>query len=285
MNIPDRLFITLQYCLPQKLLSRMVGMLAECRSPWLKNLLIKAFIARYKVNMDEAQHAEAEDYVNFNEFFTRSLKPDSRQLDTTPNSIVSPADGLISEAGSIQGDMLLQAKGQHYRLKSLLGGDAKLASDFTNGKFATIYLSPRDYHRVHMPSDGILRKSIYVPGKLFSVNQATANHVPDLFARNERLVCVFDGPTGSYAIILVGAMIVGGIETVWGGQVAPPGKTACITDYASAIELLRGAEMGRFKLGSTVILLFGGKSVQWHEQIKAGQNVRVGEAIAALQPA
>ena len=284
MSLTAKLFIALQHCLPQHLLSRGIGYLADSRVNWLKNFLINRFIAQYNVDMSEAQFADAADYPSFNAFFTRSLKPESRQLDAVANNIASPADGVISEAGSIQGDTLLQAKGQHYDLKMLLGGDLALANQFGHGKFATIYLSPSDYHRVHMPLEGTLRKSIYVPGKLFSVNQTTADHVPNLFARNERLVCIFDGPTGPFAMILVGALIVAGIETVWSGQVTPLSKLACSTDYSKAITLARGAEMGRFKLGSTVILLFGQNAAHWQTNIAAGSVVRVGEAIGALDP-
>lgn len=282
MSILDRLFIWLQYCMPKQLLSRLVGLLADIEIQWIKNLLIKIFIAQYQVDMSEAQYADAAKYTSFNEFFTRSLKIGLRPIDPTLSSIVSPADGVVSEAGLINQSTLFQAKGQHYNLQMLLGGDTALAEPFENGSFATIYLSPKDYHRVHMPAQGTLRKSIYVPGKLFSVNQTTANHVPQLFARNERLICFFDGPNGAFVVILVGALIVAGIETVWSGQVAPKSKKICTTDYSQAITLNRGDEMGRFKLGSTVILLFPEKSAAWGDEIIAGHGVKVGSRIGSI---
>ncbi|MDA8965210.1 archaetidylserine decarboxylase [Pseudomonadales bacterium] len=278
----DRLFILLQHCMPQQLLSRLTGLLADIETQWIKNFLIKTFIAQYKVDMSEAQYADAAQYTSFNEFFTRSLKSGLRPVDPAVSSIVSPADGVVSEAGLIDKTTLLQAKGQHYDLQMLLGGDAVLAKPFENGSFATIYLSPKDYHRVHMPAQGTLLKSIYVPGELFSVNQTTANYVPQLFARNERLICFFDGPNGAFVVILVGALIVAGIETVWSGQVAPKSKTICTTDYSQAITLNRGDEMGRFKLGSTVILLFPEKSAAWSDEIIAGHEVKMGSRIGSM---
>lgn len=282
MSILDRLFILLQHCMPQQLLSRLTGLLADIETQWIKNFLIKTFIAQYKVDMSEAQYADAAQYTSFNEFFTRSLKSGLRPVDPAVSSIVSPADGVVSEAGLIDKTTLLQAKGQHYDLQMLLGGDAVLAKPFENGSFATIYLSPKDYHRVHMPAQGTLLKSIYVPGELFSVNQTTANYVPQLFARNERLICFFDGPNGAFVVILVGALIVAGIETVWSGQVAPKSKTICTADYSQAITLNRGDEMGRFKLGSTVILLFPEKSAAWSDEIIAGHEVKMGSRIGSM---
>ena len=274
-------FVILQYLLPQQLLSRLVGRLAECQTPWLKNLLIKQFIQRYKVNMAEAIEGEAESYPNFNAFFTRALKADARPICADENSVACPADGAISQIGSIASARILQAKGQDYSLSQLLGGDEALASQFRDGAFATIYLSPKDYHRVHMPLDGELRQSIYVPGQLFSVNQTTAENVNSLFARNERLICLFDTPAGPMAMILVGAMIVAGIETVWAGQVAPPPRQLTRVEYprSESVSLKKGEEMGRFKLGSTVILLFGKDRMDWDSKFIATSPTRLGEKL------
>ena len=208
----SRLFILFQYLLPHHLLSRAVGILAQ--NHLLRKLFIRAFIRRYKVDLSQAKIQEVEKFENFNAFFTRELQADARPLSTAKGAIVCPADGAVSQLGDIADGNLLQAKGKHYSCQSLLAGDAQMAALFQSGKFATIYLSPRDYHRVHMPMAGILKKTIYVPGKLFSVNQTTAESVPNLFARNERLVCLFTTAAGPMAVILVGAMIVAGIDTV-----------------------------------------------------------------------
>lgn len=278
------LFIIVQYLLPQHLLSRLAGWLAECRTPWLKNLLIDAFIRRYKVDMSQAEQPDARCYENFNAFFTRPLKPDARPLDPDPGSILCPADGAISEIGRIEAGRILQAKGQHYSLTELVG-DTQLAEAFQGGSFATIYLSPRDYHRVHMPIAGTLTDMLYVPGKLFSVNQTTADNVPALFARNERAVCLFETEAGPMAVILVGAMIVAGIETVWDGQVAPPPRRLTHRRYnqpQQPIQLARGEEMGRFKLGSTVVLLFGPGRAEWTQGLVNCSPVQLGQRLGSL---
>lgn len=275
------LFILFQYLVPQHLLSRLVGKLAECRTPWLKNLLIKRFIEHYDVNMAEAADPDYENYPHFNAFFTRPLKEGAR--DICEEGIASPADGAISQLGDIVDGRIFQAKGQSYTAQELLGGDAALAAPFAGGKFATIYLSPKDYHRVHMPTAGTLRHGIYVPGDLFSVNNATADNVPRLFSRNERYVAIFDTQYGPMAMVLVGAMIVAGIETVWGGQVAPIKRTLQRTDYPCHIDtqqLAKGDEMGRFKLGSTVVLLFGKDALEWAEDLSHARPLRMGERIA-----
>lgn len=275
------LFILFQYIVPQHLLSRLVGKLAECRTPWLKNALIKRFIAQYEVNMEEAADPDYENYENFNAFFTRPLQDGAR--DICDEGLASPADGAISQLGNIEEGRIFQAKGQHYTATELLGGDQALADLFEGGKFATIYLSPKDYHRVHMPISGTLRHGIYVPGDLFSVNNATADNVPRLFSRNERYVAIFDTELGPMAMVLVGAMIVAGIETVWAGQVAPVKRTIQRTDYPCQIEtqqLAKGDEMGRFKLGSTVVLLFGKDALNWEEHLQHASPVRMGEQIA-----
>jgi phosphatidylserine decarboxylase len=275
------LFILFQYIVPQHLLSRLVGKLAECRTPWFKNAIIKRFIDQYQVNMEEAAEPDHECYENFNAFFTRPLREGAR--DICEEGIASPADGAVSQLGDIEHGRIFQAKGQSYTSLELLGGDEALAKLFDGGKFATIYLSPKDYHRVHMPISGTLRHGIYVPGDLFSVNNATADNVPRLFSRNERYVAIFDTEFGPMAMVLVGAMIVAGIETVWGGQVAPVTRTIQRTDYPSKIDtqaLAKGDEMGRFKLGSTVVLLFGKDAVEWAEHLAHASPLKMGERIA-----
>ncbi len=278
----DQLFILLQHLLPQHLLSRLVGRLADCRIPWVKNGFIDLFRRRYPIDMSLAQEEDPHAYPSFNAFFTRALKPDARPIDESALAIVSPADGAISQLGKIDYGRIFQAKGRGYSLVSLLGGDSERAAPFIDGQFATIYLSPRDYHRVHMPVAGTLREAIYVPGDLYSVNQATAAGVENLFARNERLVTLFDTEYGPMAMVLVGAMIVAGIETVWSGQIAPASKQP-LTLYSrtepARVQLAKGAEMGRFKLGSTVILLFGRDALQWQETLAAGATVTLGRCI------
>ena len=249
----DQLFSLIQYPLPHHLISRLVGQLAECRTPWLKNLLIEQFIRVFDVDMSQAREPNPHAYDCFNAFFTRAMRDDARPIG---DGLVSPTDGVLSQSGRIEHGTLIQAKGQAYSLTALLGGDSRRAEPFRNGSFATIYLSPRDYHRVHMPLGGTLREMAYVPGRLFSVNLATAANVPGLFARNERLVCIFDTEFGPMAMVLVGAMIVAAIETVWAGQITPKSGQVQTTRYNEVIELAKGAEMGRFKLGSTVILCF-----------------------------
>jgi phosphatidylserine decarboxylase len=213
------LFILFQYLIPQHLLSRLVGRLADCRWNWLKNLLIKAFIRAYKVNMSEAVFSEAADFSCFNDFFTRQLQPDARLACAEANVLISPADGAISEFGSIDNDKLLQAKGRHYTLGELLGDANGTAKQFLNGDFITIYLSPKDYHRVHAPTSGKLIESHYIPGKLFSVNESSVSSIPNIFARNERLVTTFETDHGKVALIMVGAMIVAGIKSSWNEEI------------------------------------------------------------------
>jgi len=281
----NRLFVLLQYLLPQHLLSRLAGRLAETTRPWLKNPMIKLFIRRYGVDMSEAVEADPCVYSCFNDFFTRALKPGVRPIDSGPDSLVCPADGSVSQLGEIQEGRIFQAKGQFYTCLELLGGDKALAETFAGGRFATIYLSPRDYHRVHMPCSGRLRTSIAIPGELFSVNEVTAHQVPRLFARNERLVTTFDTDQGPMAMVLVGAMIVAGIETVWGGQALPMSRRIQRLDYrpeACSINLAKGEEMGRFKLGSTVILLFPRDRVAWDPAYRVGSRTRMGEALGQL---
>ncbi len=278
----NTLFIFFQHLVPQHLLSRLVGAIAESEWPWLKNTFITWFINRYQVDMSEAANPNPSSYKNFNAFFTRQLTSGAREIVDGDSSIACPADGAISQLGTIEQGRIFQAKGQTYSLTELLGGDESIAAKFDNGKFATIYLSPKDYHRVHMPLAGTLEKMIYVPGDLFSVNTVTAENVPRLFSRNERAVCIFSTDYGPMAVILVGAMIVAGIETTWAGQVAPIKRTVSTFDYQSnpePISLDKGAEMGRFKLGSTAIVLFGKDAAQWESAFSAGTATRMGELL------
>ena len=276
-------FILLQRLLPQHLLSRLLGRLAAARSPrWLKNAAIRLFVARYRVDLAEAERPLAEAYESFNAFFTRALREGVRPL--CPTGVACPADGAISQCGEIDGDRLLQAKGRHYTVGALLGGSDERAERFRGGDFVTIYLSPRDYHRVHMPLDGRLTATRYIPGDLYSVNSRTAAGVDRLFARNERLVCHFDTPRGPMAMVLVGAMIVAGIETVWSGQEAPRPRRIETRDYLQApapVLLDRGAEMGRFLLGSTVIVLLPAGVAAWNADCVAGAAVRLGQQLSA----
>ncbi|MBP6723801.1 MAG: phosphatidylserine decarboxylase [Halioglobus sp.] len=277
----DKIFIFLQHILPQHLLSRCTGALADLRHPlWLKNWLIHVFIRQFKVDMSEAADPDPRSYASFNAFFTRPLREDARS--PAEADVICPADGAISQLGDIRGGRIFQAKGQSFSTWELLGGDSERAGLFADGRFATIYLAPRDYHRVHMPLAGRLTATSYIPGKLFSVNRVTAESVPRLFARNERLVCYFDTAAGPMAMILVGAMVVAGIETVWSGQVAPPTSEPVLRDYVAVprvIELAQGEEMGRFKLGSTVILLFGKDAVEFDPTYVAGAATRLGESL------
>ncbi|MGH1429961.1 MAG: archaetidylserine decarboxylase [Neptuniibacter sp.] len=284
-SFKESLFILFQHIVPQHLLSRLVGTIADSKTPWVKNLFIRWFAKKYQINMSEARDEIPSNYPSFNAFFTRELKADARPIDQTELSIVSPADGAISQLGGIEHGRIFQAKGRGYSLSTLLGGDQKRTEQFTNGNFATIYLSPRDYHRVHMPVTGTLTHTTYIPGDLFSVNQTTAEGVDQLFARNERLVAYFDTEYGPMAMVLVGAMIVAGIETVWSGQEAPRLKKPIHTPFSnqssSPITLEKGEEMGRFKLGSTVILLFGEDRISWESSLTATSPVQLGRVIAS----
>ncbi|MEL0027247.1 MAG: archaetidylserine decarboxylase [Perlucidibaca sp.] len=272
----DRLLTLPQYLLPQHGLSRLVGRLAESRTPWIKDTFIRKFAARYEIDMSEAAEPDLGAYDSFNAFFTRALKPGARPLDDAPGNILCPADGAISQLGQIEQDQVFQAKGHSYSLSDLLASETDAAA-FIGGQFATVYLSPRDYHRVHMPFAGRLTKSVYIPGDLFSVNTRTAEQVPNLFARNERLVAHFDTVLGPMVVILVGAMIVASIETVWGG-VEAIGPDIRSSDHGqTATTLAAGAEMGRFRLGSTAIVLFGPDVMRWDATFKAGSPTRMGQ--------
>jgi phosphatidylserine decarboxylase len=278
----DKLFIKLQHWVPQHALSRFVGNIANSRNPFIKNTFIKWFVKRYNVDMSIAKEENPTAYASFNDFFTRELKPGARPMCGEPNVVVCPADGAISQLGKIINGRIFQAKGQDFSATELLGGDAALAGEFAEGDFATIYLSPKDYHRVHMPFGGKLRAMISIPGELFSVNTVTAENVPRLFSRNERVAAIFDTDIGPMAVVLVGAMIVAGIETVWDGQIAPMGSgepETSLYPYQN-ITLERGAEMGRFKLGSTAIILFAKDKVVWETQFTSGATTRLGVKLA-----
>ncbi|GAA5443522.1 phosphatidylserine decarboxylase proenzyme [Microbulbifer sp. NBRC 101763] len=279
-----KLFATLQYLTPQHAFSRAAGWLANTQIKSIKDPFTRWFVDKYGVNMQEAKETDCTAYRTFNDFFTRELKEGVRPIVSGEHSLACPADGAISQLGGIHNGRIFQAKGHDYSLLELVGGDPELAAQFNDGHFATVYLSPKDYHRVHMPMAGTLRSMIYVPGQLFSVNTVTAENVPRLFARNERLVCVFDTAAGPMAMILVGAMIVAGIETVWAGQVTPHKRDVRSTNYldTAPIHLKKGEEMGRFKLGSTVIMLFGKEQVRWLDSLDAETTVRMGEHFGNL---
>jgi phosphatidylserine decarboxylase len=284
VRLIDRLFVLLLQLLPHHLLSRLVWLLTRWRWAPFKDWAIPRFIRLFDVDMSPARTPYAVDYADFNAFFTRALREGARPI-CGEGLLACPADGQISALGSIRGDGILQAKGMDYSLQDLLGGDAALAAQFHDGQFATIYLSPRDYHRVHMPLSGQLREMIHVPGRLFSVNARTARTLPRLFSRNERLVCLFDTQVGPMAVILVGAIFVGCMDTVWAGTVAPADLRNSRWRYGEvepSIQLEQGEEMGRFNMGSTVILLLGKDALSWQEHLREGSQVRMGEAFARL---
>lgn len=276
----SKLFALIQYPLPHHLLSRLVGRLAECRQPAIKNALARAFIRRFGVDMAEAAEPDPAAYATFNDFFTRALKADARPI---AEGLVSPADGRLSQFGAIEAGQLMQAKGHRFSAEALLGGDVEAATRYLGGSFATVYLSPSDYHRVHMPLSGTLTEMVYVPGRLFSVNAATTEQVPNLFARNERLVCHFETEHGPMAMVLVGAMIVAAIETVWAGQITPlPKGGVQRIRFDTPIRLEKGAEMGRFKLGSTVVMAFS-ELVDFADGLEPGAKVQMGQSLGALR--
>ena len=277
----DRLFVQLQHLLPKLLITRLLGFLASRRGGALTQWVICRFVACYNVNMAEAERRDASAYLTFNDFFTRALRSGARPQAAA--QLVCPVDGTISQCGRIMGNQIFQAKGKSFDSCALLAGDKELAHQFKNGLFATLYLSPRDYHRVHMPCDGKLLSMSYVPGKLYSVNPATTRGVGALFARNERVVCHFDSAHGPFVLVLVGAAIVGGIATVWHGVVSPPRSSRVRHwDYRnSEIKLTQGEEMGRFLLGSTVVLLFPQGPLQLNADWLPMRTVRLGEAMAS----
>jgi len=286
----DRLKLGLNNLLPKKALTELAGWGASKRAGWLTKAVIDIFVWYYKVDMKEAQKPDTASYRTFNDFFVRPLRPDARPTDIDPDTLAQPADGAISQLGHIEGEQIFQAKGHTYSLEALLAGNEKMTDMFRNGEFVTTYLAPRDYHRVHMPCNGTLREMIYVPGDLYSVNPLTAHNIPNLFARNERVICLFDTEFGPMAQILVGATIVGSIETVWAGTVTPPREGVIkrwsfpAADTDDAVILLKGQEMGRFKLGSTVINLFAEGQVKLAENLAAESKVRLGETLATVPP-
>ena len=280
----ERVSVAAQHLLPKQALTQVAGAIACMNGGAATTALVRWFIGRYGVNMAEAASPDPAAYASFNDFFTRALKPGVRPLAAC--ELICPVDGVVSQLGPIDGERIFQAKNHSYTATQLLGGDAALAAHFHGGYFATLYLSPKDYHRIHMPCDGRLLRMIHVPGELFSVNPATARGVPGLFARNERVVCVFDGPRGPWVNVLVGATIVGSISTVWHGVVNPP-RPGVLRDWSytdKAIDLKQGAEMGRFLLGSTVVMLFPRGPLTFNPAWAPGAAVRVGEAMATLQP-
>ena len=292
MSVRERLHLAAQQLLPLGLLTRLVHWLTRQRRPrWLKNLAIRTFVRAFAVNMAESVEPEPSAYPDFNAFFTRALKPGLRPLAAEREAVASPVDGAVSELGSIEQGRLLQAKGLYYTVAELLGGSGDGTAAFQGGSFVTLYLSPRDYHRIHMPCAGTLRQMIYLPGGLHSVSPATVRTIPQLFARNERVACLFDGELGPLALVLVGAVNVAAIETVWAGLVAPPrGGGPRRVGYpdagqAGAVSLGRGEELGRFNMGSTVVMLLGRGDLAWDRRLVAGAPVRLGEALGRVMHA
>ena len=282
----QRAKVAFQYIMPQLYLTQLAGWFAQQKWGAVTHFVIKVFAKKYNVDMSEAKKENFSDYESFNQFFIRELKDDARKINENPTALCLPADGRVSQIGHINDERLLQAKGHFFSLSDLLAGDEELVDTFKNGEFATIYLSPRDYHRVHMPCDATLRKMIYVPGDLFSVNPFLAEHVPNLFARNERVICVFDTAFGPMAQILVGATITASMSTVWAGVINPPrtGEVKVWTYQGdNAIKLTKGQEMGAFQLGSTVINLFPANSVTLAEHLEVDVPVRMGEILAIMK--
>ena len=285
-TVKEKLFSNAQYFLPHHLISRAVQCFAESETPWIKNNLIRIIANHYDVDMSDSQEERLEAYKSFNDFFTRALKDGARPLPSDTKTVVSPADGIISQIGNIENGHIFQAKGHDYSLIELLGGDVSLSQEFMDGRFATIYLAPRDYHRVHIPATGTLRRMIHIPGRLFSVNQNTVANIPNLFARNERVVNIFDTEFGPMAVILVGAIIVASIETVWAGLVTPHKRKVSSINYGTqpeSIVLQRGDELGRFKMGSTAIVLFGKEQIDWLKHWEADHTIKMGEALGNPQ--
>lgn len=285
----DALFIALQRLAPQHLISRGAGLFASSTTPFIKNTFINWFVDKYDIDMSQAQQEDPLAFACFNDFFTRALKEDVRPIDSG-NTLVSPADGAISQLGRIENGRIFQAKGQDYTLQELVGGNPDDAAPYQDGNFATVYLSPRDYHRVHMPLAGTLTHMTHVPGDLFSVNTVTAQNVPRLFARNERLVCHFTTEQGPMAVVLVGAMIVASIQTPWAGLVAPVKKQVRHFTYPhphssqEPITLAKGQEMGRFLLGSTAIVLTAKNAIDWNEHLAENSPVQMGQSMAQINP-
>ena len=287
ISLTDRLRNLPQYLLPQRLLTWLTYRLTRTQTPWLKDRLIRWFIQHYPVKLAEALEPDPRAYPDFNAFFTRALKPKARPIAPGDRMVCCPVDGMVSQIGTANADTLLQAKGRNFSLTALLGGDPARAQPFQNGGFATLYLSPGDYHRIHLPLTGRLREMVHIPGTLFSVSPLTTRMVPELFARNERVVTLFDTPAGPMALVLVGAINVASIETVWAGAITPPlGTSICHWSYPAngdgAVRLDKGAEMGRFNMGSTVIVLFGPNAVRWGAELRTGSVVKMGQRLAKV---
>ena len=281
----DYLFAALQYVLPKHLLSRIVYALMRSRTPWIKNTILRAFLSGFKIDMSEAQESDPFAYESFNAFFTRALKPNARPIAADPGLIVSPVDGTVSQCGHIHDTSIFQAKGHAYSLEELLGGDMEAVETYRGGSFACIYLAPYNYHRIHMPFDATVRSNLYVPGDLFSVNAATARAVPRVFARNERLICDFDTALGRMAVVSVGALFVGSIETVHCGEVNPPPrgrKRAVPFEQGIGRDFRKGEELGRFNMGSTVVLLFQAGRMRWDARLAPESTVRLGQPIGRI---
>ena len=283
-----KFFVPMQHVLPQHTFSRVVLKATRVELPFVKDALIGAFVRGFAPDMSDALVTDPHAYASFNAFFTRALRADARPIAAGTHELACPVDGTVSQAGAITGDLLLQAKGHRYGLDALLSGAARQwAPRFRDGAFATIYLAPYNYHRIHMPCDGVLQEAWYVPGRLFSVNAATAAAVPGLFARNERVVLLFEGDCGPFAVILVGALFVGSMTTIWHGDVTPrrPRRPTMLSPRASQapLALRRGEELGRFNMGSTVILLYGKDRAAWQPDLVAGRIVRLGEAIGTTR--
>lgn len=288
MSFGDRAFALLQYLLPKHLMSRFIYAITRSEQTWLRDLVLGIFLRGFRIDMSTAVESDPYRYPTFNAFFTRALKPDARPIAAASNAIVSPVDGTVSQCGPISRDSIVQAKGRDYSMTELLGGDAKRAAKYIGGSFATIYLAPYNYHRIHMPLSGSVRETIYVPGDLFSVNASTARSVPRVFARNERVVCDFasSGATPEFAMVYVGALHVGSIETTWCGEVNPPPrarKRVEIIARGQGTELAKGAEAGRFNMGSTVILVFPPNRVAFDTKFQAGATVVMGEQIGTVR--
>ena len=280
-RLAGRLFVWLQYILPQHGLSRLVLAATRVRAPWFKNALTRGFLALYSIDTSEALDPDPYRYESFNAFFTRALAPGRRPVAAAAGTITSPVDGRVSESGVIQRDALLQAKGREYSLSNLLA-DQDWAANFENGSFATIYLAPYNYHRIHLPLDARLLETVFVPGRLFSVNAVTARLVPGLFARNERVLTLFDSAAGRFALVLVGALNVGSMATVWAGDITPARRRAVTRLPATPWQGAKGEELGRFNMGSTVILLFQPGRAVWDARLVAGATVRLGERIGQV---
>jgi len=278
--VSDRLAVLTQYLLPKQALTGLAGKAANAKWGNVTTKFIAWFVGKYQVNMSEAANSDITSYATFNEFFTRPLKTGARPI--ANSDLVCPVDGAISQFGPISQGHIFQAKGHHFSATALIGGDSEAAAEYANGSFANIYLSPRDYHRIHMPCDGKLAKMVYVPGDLFSVNPTTARGVPNLFARNERLVCFFESASGNFVMTLVGATIVGSMATVWHGIINPPraGKVRTWNYKDKNIHLKKGEEMGRFMLGSTVVLLFPHSNLRFNAVWKPAGSVKLGEVMA-----